>query len=121
MLATWAWNVVCAPDVFVWYFAFTMLNFGQLLYILYQMRPIKFDEDLEKVYSGLFGPMTVSRVQFKKLVGGSSVIGGGSTKASGNSTTTTSGNNSAQVVSLHTGKIQLSTIKQSVLEYNQIR
>ena len=37
ILATWAWNIVCAPDVFVWYFAFTILNAGQLLYILYQV------------------------------------------------------------------------------------
>ena len=37
IFATWAWNIVCAPDVFVWYFAFLILNAGQLLYILYQV------------------------------------------------------------------------------------
>lgn len=41
VLSTWAWNVICAPDVFAWYFAFTVLNVGQLLYILYKMRPIR--------------------------------------------------------------------------------
>ena len=41
VLSTWAWNVICAPDVFAWYFAFTVLNIGQLLYILYKMRPIR--------------------------------------------------------------------------------
>ena len=37
LFATWAWNIVCAPDVFVWYFAFLVFNAGQLLYILYQV------------------------------------------------------------------------------------
>ena len=37
MFATWAWNIVCAPDVFVWYFSFLVFNAGQLLYILYQV------------------------------------------------------------------------------------
>ena len=37
IFATWAWNIVCAPDVFVWYFAFLIFNAGQLLYILYQV------------------------------------------------------------------------------------
>ena len=41
VLSTWAWNVICAPDVFAWYLAFTSLNIGQLLYILYTMRPIR--------------------------------------------------------------------------------
>ena len=50
IFSTWAWNVICAPDVFAWYFVFMILNMGQLLYILYQLRPIKFDSDLEKVY-----------------------------------------------------------------------
>ena len=37
VFATWAWNIVCRPDVFVWYFAFVVFNAGQLLYILYQV------------------------------------------------------------------------------------
>ena len=41
VLSTWAWNVICAPDVFAWYFAFSLLNVGQLLYIVYKMRPIR--------------------------------------------------------------------------------
>ena len=42
IFATWAWNIVCAPDVFVWYFAFLVFNAGQLLYILYQVIFYKF-------------------------------------------------------------------------------
>ena len=70
ILSTWAWNVICAPEVFAWYFGYTALNMGQLLYILYQMRPIQFDDDLESIYEELFAPMNVSRAEFKKLVGG---------------------------------------------------
>ena len=42
VLSTWAWNAICAPDVFAWYFAFTVINIGQLLYLLYKMRPIRY-------------------------------------------------------------------------------
>lgn len=70
-MSTWAWNVICAPDVFAWYFTFMLLNVCQLLYILYQMRPIEFDPDLEQIYESLFSPMAVSRIQFKRLLGGS--------------------------------------------------
>lgn len=68
IFSAWAWNVICAPDVFAWYFVFMILNIGQLLYILYQLRPIKFDSDLEKVYENLFAPLQVTRMQFKRLV-----------------------------------------------------
>ncbi len=68
--------------MFAWHFVFAMLNLGQLLYILYQLRPIRFDPDLDHVYTALFEPFRVSRVQFKRLVGG----------------------DSAQVVSLHAGE-----------------
>jgi len=67
ILSIWAWNIVCAPDVFAWYLAFTALNIGQLLYILYTMRPIRFDEDLEAIYAELFAPMCITRQQFQKL------------------------------------------------------
>ena len=72
LLSTWAWNVICAPGVFAWYFGFTILNLGQLLYILYQLRPIRFDDDLDSVYTTIFEPMKVTRVQFKRLVGSES-------------------------------------------------
>ena len=61
ILSTWAWNVICAPEVFAWYFGFTILNVGQLLYLLYRMRPIRFDEDLEAIYVDLFAPLNVTR------------------------------------------------------------
>ncbi len=102
VLSTWAWNVICAPEVFAWYFGFVILNVGQLLYILYQMRPIKFDEDLEAVYAELFAPMSVSRAQFKRLVAGSaSVLGGGHGTALTGSQSTPQG---GTIVTYHSGE-----------------
>ena len=103
ILSTWAWNVVCAPDVFAWYFSFMLLNVGQLLYILYQMRPIQFDPDLEKIYESLFFPMGVSRIQFKRLLGGAT-SGGASTHASAHHHLPGEGFSAAQIVTFHAGE-----------------
>ena len=64
------------------------------------MRPIKFDPDLEMIYSELFEPMTVTRPQFKKLIGGTGVTG---TSSGSGSETPTNNNALAQIISLHTG------------------
>lgn len=68
LFSGWAWNVVCAPDVFSWNLAFMFLNLLQLFYIIYLMRPVKFDPELEDAYHTLFQPFKVSRFTFKKLV-----------------------------------------------------
>ncbi|XP_012219484.1 popeye domain-containing protein 3-like [Linepithema humile] len=68
LLSGWAWHVICAPDIFSWNFSFLLLNIGQLVYIIYQMRPIRFDPELEEAYHTLFYPFKVSRIQFKRLV-----------------------------------------------------
>ncbi|XP_034945680.1 popeye domain-containing protein 3-like isoform X2 [Chelonus insularis] len=68
LLSGWAWHVICAPDIFSWNFSFLVLNIGQLVYIVYQMRPVRFDSELEEVYHTLFYPFKVSRMQFKRLV-----------------------------------------------------
>ncbi|XP_068085263.1 popeye domain-containing 2 [Anabrus simplex] len=68
LFSFWAWNVICAPDVFSWNFSFMLLNMGQLVYIIYQMRPVKFDLELEEAYQTLFQPFKVSRLVFKKMV-----------------------------------------------------
>lgn len=59
LFSTWAWNVICAPDVFTWNFAFMLLNMAQVFHILYQLRPVKFDPELEEVYHNLFYPFKV--------------------------------------------------------------
>ncbi|KAB0798445.1 hypothetical protein PPYR_09438 [Photinus pyralis] len=68
LVSAWAWNVICAPDVFTWSFAFMLLNLAQVFHILYQLRPVKFDPELEEIYHNLFYPFKVSRLQFKRMV-----------------------------------------------------
>ncbi|KAF4520971.1 hypothetical protein B566_EDAN011607, partial [Ephemera danica] len=67
LFCTWAWNIICAADVFTWNLAFMLFNVGQLLYIVYQMRPVKFDPELEESYQTLFYPFKVSRLSFKRM------------------------------------------------------
>ena len=62
------------------------------------MRPIKFDEDIETIYKDLFKPMTVTRAQFKKLLGRAAIKSGQVVDSSIPSST-----NSAQLINLHTG------------------
>lgn len=85
LFSAWAWNIICAPDVFTWNFAFMLMNVAQVFHILYQIRPVKFDPELEEVYHALFEPFKVkqfkraspvdniiifqlNRLQFKKMV-----------------------------------------------------
>ncbi|KAL1131493.1 hypothetical protein AAG570_011110 [Ranatra chinensis] len=82
IFSAWAWVIVCAPDMFVWNLCYTCINIFQLVFILYQMRPVKFDPELEEVYHTLFRPFKVSRIQFKKLIC----------------------NEMAQIISLHAGE-----------------
>ncbi|XP_060517684.1 popeye domain-containing protein 3-like [Cylas formicarius] len=69
LFSTWAWNIICAPDVFTWNFAFMLMNMAQVFHILYQLRPVKFDPELEEVYHTLFEPFKLARLQFKRMVG----------------------------------------------------
>lgn len=62
LYSTWAWNIICAPDVFSWNFTFMLLNMGQTLYIIYQMRPVKVNRELEAMYEALFQPLNVSHL-----------------------------------------------------------
>ncbi|XP_046439237.1 popeye domain-containing protein 3-like [Daphnia pulex] len=69
LYSTWAWNMMCAPDIFSWTFGFVFLNFCQLLYDLYRIRPVRLDPEVEAVFALLFQPLGISRTTFKKLVG----------------------------------------------------
>lgn len=68
LLSVWAWIVLCAPDYFSWNFAFMIINIIQTLMILYNIKPIKFEEGIERLYQTVFQPMNVSRRLFKKLI-----------------------------------------------------
>ena len=65
------------------------------------MRPIKFDPDLEMIYSELFEQMTVTRPQFKKLIGGTGLTS--TSSGSGSEETPTNNSALAQIITLHTG------------------
>jgi hypothetical protein len=59
LYSTWAWNMMCAPDIFSWTFGFVFLNFCQLLYDLYRIRPVRLDPEVEAVFALLFQPLGV--------------------------------------------------------------
>ncbi|KZS16290.1 Popeye domain-containing protein 3 [Daphnia magna] len=69
LYSTWAWNMLCAPDIFSWTFGFVFLNFCQLMYDLYRIRPVRLDPEVEALFALLFQPLGISRMTFKKLVG----------------------------------------------------
>lgn len=60
ILITWAWRIVCAPDVFTWNLCFLFINILQLIYLIYQRRPINFNPELEQVYRNMFKPFKVN-------------------------------------------------------------
>ncbi|KAI5631546.1 popeye protein conserved region domain-containing protein [Phthorimaea operculella] len=68
LYSIWAWHVICSPDAFSWNFGFVFLNLAQVVYLVYEMRPVKFDPELEEVYYTLFDPFKVTRLQFKRMV-----------------------------------------------------
>lgn len=59
LFSAWAWRVLCAPDIFTWNLCFMCLNGFHLIYIIYQLRPINFDPELEEAYHTLFRPFKV--------------------------------------------------------------
>jgi hypothetical protein len=67
LFAAWAWNIICAPDVFTWNFAFMLMNMAQVFHILYQLRPVKFDPELEEAYHSLFEPFKVPLLALRRV------------------------------------------------------
>ncbi|XP_048768781.1 popeye domain-containing protein 3-like [Ostrea edulis] len=68
LLSIWSWVILCAPDYFSWNFSFMVVNAVQTLVILYNIRPVKFCDDLEDVYVTLFQPFRVPRHLYRKLM-----------------------------------------------------
>ncbi|XP_053602299.1 popeye domain-containing protein 3-like isoform X2 [Plodia interpunctella] len=60
LYSIWAWHMICSPDAFSWNFGFMFLNLAQVVYLVYEMRPVKFDPELEEVYHTLFEPFKVN-------------------------------------------------------------
>ncbi|WAR08252.1 POPD1-like protein [Mya arenaria] len=63
LMSVWSWVILCAPDYFSWNFAFMMINVVQTFLLLYHLKPIRFEEDLERLYRAVFEPMNVSRMK----------------------------------------------------------
>ncbi|CAG9785124.1 unnamed protein product [Diatraea saccharalis] len=67
LYSIWAWHVICSPDAFSWNFGFVFLNLAQVVYLVYEMRPVKFDPELEEVYHTLFEPFKVTSFEINIL------------------------------------------------------
>jgi len=53
---------VCAPDLFTWNLCFLFINILQLIYLIYQRRPINFNPELEQIYHNMFKPFKVNLI-----------------------------------------------------------
>jgi len=66
--ALWGWVVLCAFDTFLWNAFFTLINIVHGIVVLFSLRPVRFDKQVEEVYKCIFQPLKVSKQQFKKVV-----------------------------------------------------
>ena len=48
-LSIWGWLVICAFDTFLWNAVFTVINAVHALYLLFTLRPVRFDKNVEEV------------------------------------------------------------------------
>ncbi|KAK7493084.1 hypothetical protein BaRGS_00015605, partial [Batillaria attramentaria] len=69
LMSIWSWVILCAPDFFSWNFAFLLLNGVQTMSLMYSIRPVRFCQELEEVYTTIFQPLRVPRSLYKRLVG----------------------------------------------------
>ncbi|XP_055709636.1 blood vessel epicardial substance isoform X3 [Phlebotomus papatasi] len=68
LMAMWGWLVECTVDAFIWAIVFLVINFIHVIVLLFRLRPVKFEKEIESVYAALFQPLRVSRHQFKKVL-----------------------------------------------------
>lgn len=66
--AIWGWIILCAFDTFLWNAFFLLINIVHVIYLLFSLRPVRFDKQVEEVYKNIFQPLKVSKQQFKKVV-----------------------------------------------------
>ena len=65
--AMWAGIILCSPDTLGWNFAFSVINFGHVGYLLWTQRAISFGEEHEVCYENIFEMLGVARWQYKVL------------------------------------------------------
>ncbi|XP_031628557.1 blood vessel epicardial substance isoform X2 [Contarinia nasturtii] len=68
LLTLWSYLIECSLDALIWSGLFLAVNFMYLLVLMYQMRPVRFEKEIDAVYVALFKPLNVSRHQFKKVL-----------------------------------------------------
>ena len=47
--ALWGWVVLCAFDTFLWNAFFTLINIVHGIVVLFSLRPVRFDKQVEEV------------------------------------------------------------------------
>ena len=47
--AIWGWVILCAFDTFLWNAFFLLINLVHVIYLLFSMRPVRFDKQVEEV------------------------------------------------------------------------
>lgn len=67
-LLMWSYSIECSLDAFVWSSSFLCINFVYLITLIYRLRPIRFEEEIDAVYETLFKPLQVTRHQFRKIL-----------------------------------------------------
>ncbi|XP_037029954.1 blood vessel epicardial substance isoform X2 [Bradysia coprophila] len=68
LLTMWGWIIECSADVVLWSSIFLATNLVYLVVLLCRLRPVRFEKEIESIYSSLFQPLRVSRYQFKKIL-----------------------------------------------------
>uniref|UniRef100_A0A0N8BWS7 Popeye domain containing protein n=1 Tax=Daphnia magna TaxID=35525 RepID=A0A0N8BWS7_9CRUS len=66
-LSIWGWTIICAFDTFLWNAFFFLINAVHALVLLFSLRPLAFDDQVEQVYKIIFRPLKMSKQQFRKV------------------------------------------------------
>ncbi|XP_055298120.1 blood vessel epicardial substance isoform X1 [Sitodiplosis mosellana] len=68
LMTLWSYLIECSLDALAWNGVFVIVNLAYLFVLMYQMRPVYFEKEIDEVYVALFKPLKVSRHQFKKIL-----------------------------------------------------
>lgn len=63
----WGGLIICALDTCIWNILFAIGNIIHMCYIFFKIRPRKFDEENEQLYTTVFEPLGVKRFQYNRL------------------------------------------------------
>nr|CAH0102370.1 unnamed protein product [Daphnia galeata] len=66
-LSIWGWIIICAFDTFLWNAIFFLINAVHAVVLIFSLKPMALDEQVEQVYRDIFRPLKVSKQQFKQV------------------------------------------------------